>query len=199
MRQEVLEHLENRYNRIASIVKDRCIKYYYIYNKVNVNVYFDSYDKNNILLCLVLAFEKKFYYYSLNTSDYLRKEYLPSIPKSILEQILDEDNTLNDFYSKLEYKILNTNSFDTKYTKDKFFTNTIAYSVKREDLPYLWHLRRANMSDETYKLLIQTTNISHKNLINLKNNGWTIVRTGDIKKRNNLSVIMKEKEIEFKI
>lgn len=48
MKERTRIYLIERYNKILRKTTATCLKYYYICNGVNVNVYFDAYDKYSV-------------------------------------------------------------------------------------------------------------------------------------------------------
>ncbi|WP_077462585.1 hypothetical protein [Rodentibacter caecimuris] len=65
----VKNNLIKKYNSLLKKEKSTTIKYYFIFNDVNVNLYFDAYDNNNPLLSMVLVSDKQYYYTSLNVNN----------------------------------------------------------------------------------------------------------------------------------
>lgn len=125
MRKEVRDKMLEEYSKLEIKAKGTCIKYRYEYNKTNVNVYFDAYDKDSYLLSLILNAEKKFYFTTLNIMNTcIRKEYLPELPDIFLKNIV-VDGTLDDFYNHMEEKILNSSPIVLSYKKDGIFYPTI--------------------------------------------------------------------------
>lgn len=98
MKESTKDHLVNIYKKIPEKTKATCLKFYYQYNNVNVNVYFDAFDSQSVSLSIVLAAEKNYYYTPLNILNTgIITEYLSEIPPLILKKIL-VDNHLGDFY-----------------------------------------------------------------------------------------------------
>ncbi|MBF0785376.1 hypothetical protein E4T80_07875 [Muribacter muris] len=193
MKNNVREKLIEEYNSLLNKNKSTSIKYYFLLNNVNVNLYFDAYDSNSPLLSMILSSEKKYYYTSLNVNnDNIRVEYLEKIPMIILEKILDKDNTLTAFFRRINEHIMNNNGNVINYNKDVYFMNTIKFANKsRKDLPFFHHLRKTPMSDSSLELLYQTMGITRDILRKIQSSGYTIVRTGDISKRAVLTTALK--------
>lgn len=198
MRMEVKDRLENEYNELKFKSSTTAIKYHYTYNGINVNLYFDEYDKLNPSLSMVLAYEKKYYYTSLNVKDTnVTKEYLEKIPSCILERILNLDNKLDDFFNSIDEHILNYNYIVINYTKDTYFTNTMKFNRNRSDLPFLHTIRKVRMSDETLCKLYETMGIDRQTLIKIQAENLTLVRTDDPAKRKSLTAILEGIAIEI--
>lgn len=69
-------------------------------------MFFDAYEIDSLSLCLILSYDKKYYYTSLNIKDTsIRIKYLDKVPSEILERILVESH-LNAFYENMEKQIL---------------------------------------------------------------------------------------------
>ncbi|PID47478.1 MAG: hypothetical protein CR967_04580, partial [Proteobacteria bacterium] len=99
MKAKVLHNLLQEYGKLKNPKETTAIKYWYQYNNVHVNVYFDSFDVNNPHLSIVLNFEKSYYYTSLNVKNTaVNKEYLVKIPMNILGKILS-NSKLDDFFN----------------------------------------------------------------------------------------------------
>lgn len=176
--------------------KSSCIKYKYEHNDVIVNLYFDAFDSNSYSLFLILSTEKKYYFTSLNIANTrIRKEYLPELPLVFLTKIL-VNNELDDFYAYMENKIMETDPIPTSYKKDIIFSQTTEIQ-KDIDLPFLWHLRQARMTDDTLEKLNECANIPRKTLLEIQKQGFTLVRTADISKRRSLKIILNEHGISL--
>ncbi|MBS5931513.1 MAG: hypothetical protein KIC94_01450 [Clostridiales bacterium] len=190
MRQEIKDHLVKRYNRLEYKSIATCIKYHYIYNNVNVNIFFDAFEAQSMALCLILAYDNKYYYTSLNIDDTtIRTEYLKKIPSEILCQII-VDTHLTDFYQKLEQHILSDKPYVNTYPREKVFINTMKYSRNETDLPFWSHLRKVRMSDDTLNRLSASAHISRKVLIQIQEKKFTLVRTDKPERRKELTVIL---------
>lgn len=197
---------ENRRDCVNPIVKEKLleqyaaleykscvtsIKYIFKYREVNVNLYFDAYDENNLNLTLILCYEKDYYYTSLNVKNTKHsKEYLEKIPTEILLRILDENNQLDTFFNKIDKCILEENYFVINYAKDKFFVNTMEYNKNREDLPFLQGLRKVKMQDKTLCNLCETMGIEKSVLKSIQKENMTLVRTKDPYKRKKLTILL---------
>ena len=143
-------------------------------------------------MSMILVYNREYYYTSLNINNSgIRKEYLEKIPPAILNQILDEGHHLNDFFENIERHILESNKIVINYEKDTCFTNTMRYSRTRKDLPFLQSLRKVRMKDDTLERLLETMGIDRKILEKIQSEGFTIVRTDDIKKRKHLTAVIR--------
>lgn len=197
MKESTKAYLIDMYNDIPKKTKDVCLKFYYQYNNVNVNVYFDAFDNQSVVLCMVLAAERKYYYTTLNILNTgMTKEYLSEIPPQILEKIL-VDNHLDDFYENMEKHLLTDNPYFISYNDDTYFVNTIKYSNVELDLPFWKCLRKVPMSDDTLYKLSTRADITFDILRKIQQEGYTLVRTSDPEKRKELTLILKQKEIKL--
>lgn len=172
------------------------LKYHFQHNNVDVNIYFDAYDAESPSMSMILCYNNKYYYTSLNVNNTaVRKEYLEEVPSVILNQILDEQNRLDIFFENIEEHILNDDKMVINYKKDICFTNTMKYSRSRTDLPFLHSLRKVQMSNNMLERLSETMGIKRENLERIQLAGFTIVRTDDPQKRKSLSAIIDNKII----
>ena len=190
MKESTKDHLVNIYNNIPIKTKVTCLKFYYQYNNVNVNVYFDAFDSQSVGLSIVLAAEKNYYYTPLNILNTgMITEYLSEIPRQILAKIL-VDYRLDDFYENMEKHLLNNKPQFIYYNEDTYFVNTIKYAQNKLDLPFWWHLRKVPMTDDTLYKLNARADITFDILRKIQQEGYTLVRTSDPEKRNELTIIL---------
>lgn len=199
MKESTKEYLTNIYNGIPTKTKATCLKFHYVYNKVNVNVYFDAFDNQSVVLSIVLALveEKKYYFTPLNILDSsVKTEYLSKIPIEILEKILVDDH-LDDFYETMENHLLNGNHCMINYSQDKYFVNTIKYAKNNLDLPFWYHLRKVPMTDERLYRLNARADITFETLRKIQQEGFTLVRTADPQRRKELTLILQEESIKL--
>ena len=127
--------------------KTTAIKYRSQYKGVNINIFFDAFDSNNLSLAMVLVYGIDYYYSSLNINNTtISKEYLARIPENILEQILDKNYMLDSFFRSIERHILLNNSTPINYNNDKIFSNTLKYCKSRKDLPFLSGTKKRTMT-----------------------------------------------------
>lgn len=104
---------------------------------------------------------------------------------------MDEDNSLNEFYAKIENHILNSNGIVTLYAKDKIFTNTMLYNKKaNKELPFIQTIKKAKMSDEMYNFILETMGVLKDVLNRFRDFGYTFVRTDDSAKRSKISFLI---------
>lgn len=61
MKESTKAYLVDIYNSIPKKTKATCLKFYYQYHNVNVNVYFDAFDNQSVVLSIVLSAKKKYY------------------------------------------------------------------------------------------------------------------------------------------
>ena len=196
MRQEVGDYLIDEYNNLEFRRQFTAIKYRFRYNNVDVNIYFDAYDEKAPSMSMILAYDRAYYYTSLNINNTeVRTEYLEKIPFVILDQILDESHQLISFFAEIEKHILENNKIVINYEKDTCFINTMKYSRSRTDLPFLQSMRKVKMPDNTLERLSETMGIDREILKKIQSEGFTIVRTDDIKKRKHLTAIIENTDI----
>ena len=130
MRQEVGDYLIDEYNNLEFRRQFTAIKYRFRYNNVDVNIYFDAYDEKAPSMSMILAYDRAYYYTSLNINNTeVRTEYLEKIPFVILDQILDESHQLISFFAEIEKHILENNKIVINYEKDTCFINTMTGPV----------------------------------------------------------------------
>ena len=196
MKESTKLYLVNRYNRIPRKTKATCLKYHYLYNNVNVNVYFDAFEAKSVALSIVLAADKKYYYTSLNILNTgMTTEYLSKIPPEIINK--PGRLTPEDFYENMEIHLLEDNPYVNYYNKDTYFVNTIKYAKSKLDLPFWWCLRKVPMSDDTLNKLNVRADITLETLRKIQNEGYTLVRTADPEKRKELTLILQQVGIEL--
>lgn len=197
MQENVRTKLLNDYSQLEFKGKSTCVKYRYDYNGITVNLYFDAFDSDSNTLTMILSTEKQFYFTTLNSMNTrIRKEYLPKLPSVFLNKIL-VNNELDDFYKHMEGKILEITPIAISYKKDTIFINTTQFQKGDIDLPFWWHLRKVPMSDDTLEALSERADISRKALLEIQRQGFTLVRTDDIDKRRNLTLILSEQGISL--
>ena len=191
MQEHVRAKLLDDYSQLNFKGRSTCVKYRYTFNSVTVNLYFDAYDPDSNTLTMILGTEKKFYFTTLNVMNtHIRKEYLPKLPSIFLDKILVNEE-LDEFFRYMENKILEIAPIPASYKKDKIFTNTIKYQ-KDIDLPFWWHLRQVPMSNDYIEILSDRADISRETLLKIQTEGFTLVRTDDVNKRRNLTIILGE-------
>lgn len=193
MREIVREYLFNKYDELQYKNKLTSLKFYYKYNGVNINLYFGAYDIDSMSFSVILNYDIEYYFTSLNImNNTMKTEYLTDIPSKILV-----DNKLEQFYFKMEEHILNNDSVRINYERDKLFVNTIKYKKSGNNLPFWHHIRKVRMTDTTLNELSEHGDISRNILIQIQNQNLTLVRTGDPRKRNNLTIILGEYDIKL--
>ena len=197
MMETILEKLVSDYNFLINAKNSRsaCIKYTFQYNKVTVNLYFDMFDSQLPSLNLVLIYLHNYYYSSLNVSKLIiPNQFLNQIPREILTQIIDFNETLLSFFEKVNNELLCQTPIRASYAKDYQFKDAVCKSNK-ENLPFLYCLRHKRMQDETLLLLQDTLAIPFIVLKAIQNHNMTIVRTDNIEYRKELTVILRENNI----
>lgn len=196
MREIVRNHLLNKYDELKFKNKLTSLKFHYKYNEVNANLYFDAYDVDSISFSIILNYDREYYFTALNImNNTIKTEYLVDIPLKILGKIL-VDNKLEDFYFQMEKYVLSHEPIKINYEKDKLFVNTIRYKEKGTKLPFWHHIRKVRMSDRTLNELSEYGDISRNVLIEIQKQNLTLVRTGDPRKRNNLTMILSQYDIK---
>jgi len=192
MQEHVRTKLLNDYSKLHFKGKGTCIKYRYDYNGVTVNLYFDAFDPDSNTLTMILSTAKQFYFTTLNSMNtHIRKEYLPKLSPIFLNKLL-VNNELDEFYTNMENKILEITPIPLSYKKDTIFINTTKFQKGDIDLPFWWYLRKVPMSDDTLEALSERADISRETLLKIQEQGFTLVRTDDINKRRNLTLILDE-------
>lgn len=190
MKNSTKNYLINEYKKCQHN-KSSCIKFYYKYNGVNVNLYFDAYEPESTNLSLVLVYEDYYYFKVMNIlNKNLDSEYLKDIPNQILNRIL-VNNSLKNFYETMEINILNSEPYKTTYN-DKIFSNTLKYNRKDDELPFWYCIRHKRMTDITLEKLLQSMDISRDTLLEIQSRRLTLVRTPDYNKRKELTIILDE-------
>jgi len=203
MNQQTILFLVEKYNALHNKTPATCLKYHYQNNGVNVNVYFDAYDPRSLSLCLILACAREdgtqrsdYYFTPLNIrGTSIETRFLPSIPFSILKKILI-NSTLENFYETMETHIVSDSPRRINYPEDTFFTNTLQYQ-KTEYLPFLSHLRKRKMPEDTLDKLNASTDIPVSILRAIQRQGFTLVRTPDPAKRKTLTLILNNYNIQL--
>lgn len=197
MTTEVKEKMINDYDSLNFHIGDTFIKYSYVYEGVDVKVYFDASDKQSLSLSLILIKDKMYYYTSLNADNTpVNVEYLHKIPVEILNSIL-VNKKLSAFFVSLEDHIMNNDPHPGRYLKDKLFVNTMKYSYSRDDLPFWKGIRRVRMSDKTLRRLSVTSNIEYDTLKRIQAKNMTIVKTRFPEERKMIRIILREAEIDL--
>ena len=190
--EEMIKKLEYEYNKLSLKKEFTCIKYYYVFNSVHVNIYFDCYDKNCPAFNLILNYGKDYYFTPLNIkNNSLESKYLTKIPKSILGKIIFEGK-LEKFYESMCNVVLTKDKISINYEKDTLFTKTLNNSQYYEKKPFFKNLKKSNMSSEMFDKLKFCYNIPDSTLYGLKQKGYTFVFTSNPRHRKNLTLILKE-------
>ncbi|EDP2655447.1 DNA repair protein Rad50, partial [Campylobacter jejuni] len=168
---------------------------------VNVNLYFDDYDKNYPSTSIILAMDKSYYITSFNVDNFDEKnQYLDKIPDPILNLIKDENNKLTSFYNEMRKRIKEDNFQNISYSSDIVFNNTMQYNKNKENgNPFFHYIRAAVMTPEHFKKLFHSMNISKEILMKIQQAGFTIVTTNDPNKRKNFYEELKSKEIFIEV
>ena len=194
---KVLEKLINEYSSLKYKGKDTCIKYNIaISDDTKINLYFDNYDSDNQNLVMIIVYDGIFFFTNLVYRNGCFSNFINFINKSsddyrVICTIMDEDNSLNEFYDKVENHILNSNGIVTLYAKDKIFTNTMSYNKKaNKELPFIQTIKKAKMSDEMYNFILETMGVSKDVLKRFRDSGYTFVRTDDSTKRSKISFLI---------
>ncbi|MEK3728367.1 hypothetical protein [Lysinibacillus sp. FSL W8-0953] len=191
------EKLVTLYQAIPKKTKAVCLKYRYLYNGVNVNIYFDAFDKKSPSFCIILVADNKYYFTPLNIlKEGLNTEYLNDIPIEILRRIL-ADNKLDDFYKHMEDYIFQNKPYTNYYSKDTIFTNTTSFQKGEIDLPFWQGVRKVRMSDENLIKLSHRADIPLNVLREIQRNNLTLVRTAKPERRRDLTLILNEYNVSL--
>lgn len=200
MQQATIDKLEDDYDNLKFKGNESVVKYFYQYNNIHVNVYYDRFDIKLPNLSTILVYKKSYYYTSLNIlNPRIKKQYLEDIPQEILSNIL-VNNELDDFFMTMEKNIINSDKvIGSSYKFDRVFNNTMQFKVKnsRNDLPFLQGLRHGNMSNEAFNRLQVTFGIEKDILRKVKDRGFTFVRTSDISRRKDLTLVLNKIGIQI--
>jgi len=190
MKFETKEKLLKEYRGLTFPKETTAIKYWFQYKNVNINIFFDAFDKLSPSLSMVLIYNKSYYYTSLNIKNTeISKEYLAEIPPDMLKQILD-NNILDSFFNSIDEHIAKEKAIYINYINDKIFKNTLKYYKKRNDLPFLSGIRRVPMSDKMFNILSETMGIDRTILQQIQEHGITLIRTSDPNRRKKLTIIL---------
>ncbi|OEW44080.1 DNA repair protein Rad50 [Campylobacter sp. BCW_6465] len=197
----ILGILLEKYNNAKYKKVGNCIKLRYQYHDINVNLYFDGYDKNYPSTSIILAMDKSYYITSFNVDNFDEKnQYLDKIPDPILNLIKDENNKLTSFYNEMRKRIKEDNFQNISYSSDIVFNNTMQYNKNKENgNPFFHYIRAAVMTPEHFKKLFHSMNISKEILMKIQQAGFTIVTTNDPNKRKNFYEKLKSKEIFIEV
>ncbi|MDU1912509.1 hypothetical protein [Fusobacterium sp.] len=179
MRQEIIDHLKNEYKKLKLTSKKLNLKYSYLFNNVEVNIYFDNFDEDLPTVTLILKYKKLYYFRPFNFND---NNYLRRIPSEILEKLLVE-NRLDEFYDTLEKKL--TGDYKVaNYEKDYLYKNTVKFQENNFEInPFFHHLRNVRMTDDQKELLNIYLNISIETLNYIQNRRFTVITTEKIEQR----------------
>ena len=191
MNQSTFEKLINDYNNLQYKKVNTAIKYSGVFNKVYINIYFDTWDDENYNFQLILHNNKEYYLTNLNiVNGKFSSKYLIKLPRNIKQSILT-NHTLDSFHSKIE-DIINKNQFyPINYSKDTLMVNTQKFNPPKEEM-YIRGLSHKNMTNNMYNWAQTNINISLKTLDLIKHSHLTLIRTNDITKRKKLKVILKK-------
>lgn len=186
--------LINQYKRTCIPAKNSCLKYYYQFHNVHVNVYFDAFEEKSVSLSMILSANGKYYYTPLNILNTgTSTQYLKKLPRQILEKILVDEH-LTCFFENMESHLLKNKPRCTNYDKDVGFVNTVKNIKPFEtiNLPFWRGLRKVHMQDETMYKLSTRADISLETLKKIQQEGYTLVRTRDPNQRKELTLILQE-------
>lgn len=197
---DIRAFLTNQYNLQTSQKEDDCLKLNYKFNNVSVNLYFDIYDVDSIAFHMILIYEESYYYTALNIDNIIsRNQYLTKVPENILFKILT-NGSLDKFYNNMRQRILEDKFIASKYSKDIDFKKVLKNTDKdtdEDEKPFLYCLRKTQMSEKQLEKLYSRLNIARKILWEIKKEGYTIVTTSDFTKRKKLILILKDLQIKI--
>ncbi|MCR6591962.1 Uncharacterised protein [Campylobacter insulaenigrae] len=194
----ILDILFDKYHESKYKKIENCIKLYYQYHNVNVNLYFSGYDKNYPSAFMILSNNKSYYITAFNVNNFDEKnQYLKKIPDPILNLIKDDNKKLISFYDEMRMRIKKDNFQNIKYSNDKIFTNTIKFNKNEETgNPFFHYLKRKPMSSRHFKKLFYSMNISKEILMKIQQAKLTIVTTSDFLKAKDFSAELRKSSIE---
>ncbi|CUU77832.1 acyl carrier protein [Campylobacter hyointestinalis] len=197
---DIRAFLTNQYNLQTSQKEDDCLKLNYKFNNVSVNLYFDIYDVDSIAFHMILIYEESYYYTALNIDNIIsRNQYLTKVPENILFKILT-NGSLDKFYNNMRQRILEDKFIASKYSQDIDFKKVLKNTDKdtdEDEKPFLYCLRKTQMSEKQLEKLYSRLNIARKILWEIKKEGYTIVTTSDFTKRKKLILILKDLQIKI--
>lgn len=198
---DILEKLIGDYNSMPKKNNSSCLKCAFQYNNVQVRFYFDYYYGFDANATLILFFSEDYYFSSLNVEQLYKSQYLDNIPSKIITKIrkYNSENkkyTLNEFFETLRENILNS-KYEKNYTYDDEFNEYRKMVKKNIDLPFFHYLRKQKMTYKFYCELLKKINIDAKILKIIKQNGFNIIRTGDINERKNILNELEAKNIKY--
>ena len=107
---------------------------------------------------------------------------------------MDANGRLLEFYKSIESCILQNKYKIVNCKEDVDFLN-YSKNIKKQrykDLRYIHFLRRGNMTNKTFYKARDGINIPEECLSKIRDSGYTIVCTDDIKKRTTLKVVMQK-------
>lgn len=197
MNEQTKNKMLQDYSKLRFKGAGNCVKYWYKYKDVNVNLYFDAYDKDSLSLIIIMITDGLFYGAPLNIMNTsLKKEYLPKLPPTFRNKITIA-NKLDTFYEDMQKQILNVKVYDTNYLNDTIFSQTYRFQKSIIELPFLSDKRNMRMTDAMLEQIHGQFHISRKVLYQIQQKGYTLVRTDDIAKRSTLRCILNEIGIEL--
>lgn len=189
----ILNKLCENYKQLKNVNRYTALKYCYQYHKVKINIYFDAYDDQIPTMCLIMHYNKEYYLKTMSLPN-IYSGYLAGLPKSILPRLLDANGRLFEFYKSIESCILQ-NKYKTINCKEDVDILNYSKNIKKQrhkDLRYIHFLRRGNMTNKTFYKARDGINIPEEYLSKIRDSGYTIVCTDDIKKRTTLKVAMQK-------
>lgn len=194
--QQAQDHLQETYKALPQGVKNNrvgCLEVNFIYNGVNVSLYYDNYGKIETMI-LKLSFQNQIYMGVIHLGKYIKD--LIKEPE-LCYQFL-QGNNLQPFYMALANRILNYRLMQNTYQDHNFQEGLRYYRNNRngqQAKPFIKTLKRAHMQDSTYESLIQDNKIPAQIVDSIKAAGYTVVRTDDPSERKELLVLLQEHNI----
>lgn len=200
MQRATMERLRNIYNSLPVKGKSTALKQHYVYNGVHVNVYVDFWEPKCPVLQMVLILQREeaqTIYYLQSVSIFengAHKKYLEEANLEILERLLDEEKSLKTFYADMDVRLLENEVFPVNIEKQEIVVRTREYQGNQTQIyPYIWRLRRDNMSQDHFEKLRDVLSFSEKVLSAIREQGYTVITTPDSMKRVSLQVLLEGK------
>ncbi|MBK1973905.1 DNA repair protein Rad50 [Campylobacter sp. TTU-622] len=193
----ILGILLKKYNNSNYKKVGNCIKLRYQYHSVNVNLYFDAYDKNYPSAFIILAANKSYYMTSFNVDNFDEKnQYLKKLPIPIRKLIRDENKQLASFYNEMRKHIKEDNFQNISYNNDIVLNKTIKSNKNKKYGGLFFHYtRKSKMTSEHFNRLFYKINISKEILMKIQQAGFTIATTSDPNKRKDFHEELRNKGI----
>lgn len=200
MQKNTMEKLRRIYHSLPVKGKATALKQHYLYNGVHVNVYVDFWEPKCPVLQMVLILQKEgkqTIYYLQAVSIFENGEhikYLEGLNPEFFERLLDEERSLKKFYADMDRRLQENEVFPVNIEKQDIVTKTREHQVNQKHVhPYLWRLRRDNMSQEHFERLRGVLSVPEEILSEIRKQGYTVETTPDVQKRVTMQMLLKGK------